>query len=78
MNCSRCASDKIVPNARVLTSESLFKTDDLRVHVKPTKLDPIFAKVSANVCGACGYIELFALEREAFYREWREASEGST
>ncbi|MDP2344395.1 MAG: hypothetical protein Q8O67_25780 [Deltaproteobacteria bacterium] len=76
MKCRRCNSEKVVPGARVLTSASLFKTDDLRVHVKLNALEPLFAKLSADVCGDCGAVDLVCAEAQEFYSAWAAAKSG--
>jgi hypothetical protein len=71
--CPKCESDKIISDARVL--DHAHYSSDVGLHVavdeNPTAWimkDTETSKVSAQICGNCGYVELYALDPDALYQ----------
>jgi uncharacterized OB-fold protein len=63
MNCSKCGSDKIMTNVKIVDHGYMDSKHDLSIEfhknpnawvVKGTQKGTLFA----NVCGQCGYVEL--------------------
>jgi hypothetical protein len=77
--CSKCASTHIIPNVKVLDwgtgSDGLLK---VAVAEAPKAL--FFKRLhlshlSANICGACGFTELFADEPELLYAAYLKSQD---
>jgi len=74
--CSKCNSDKIVPNASVRCRAESGKTWVLRVVRRPDAIiftKAIESEVVAQVCGECGYTEFYAEEPQALYSAYKES-----
>jgi predicted nucleic-acid-binding Zn-ribbon protein len=68
--CPKCDSTKIIPDARV--REQAGHEIQVQAHAKPEA--KILKKssttiVRALICGACGYVELFAPDYQRFFDE---------
>ena len=77
-HCSRCGSDEIVPRARVIDRGDGNSRYDLQVEVQRRPSAVLFkgaerSNVSAQLCGACGYVELFAEMPRALYAVYAQA-----
>lgn len=71
LKCSKCGSDKIIPLAHVLDqgegSSGALRT---AVFTNPEAWvfkGGVYAKLKANICGECGYVELVAENPAALY-----------
>jgi hypothetical protein len=78
LRCSRCGSDAIIPHVRVLDRDEGGTHRDLQVEVqrRPNALlfkRPERSKISAQVCGACGYAELYAETPRALHEAYLHA-----
>lgn len=78
--CLKCQSEKIVANAKVLDRGDSNYSHDFQIAVdeKPDALifkERNYSYVSANVCGACGFIEFYAEEPSALYEAYLRAQE---
>ena len=76
--CSRCGSDEIMPGVRVVERAEDGLRHDLQLEVvrRPNALlfkRPERVNLSARVCSACGYTELYADAPGALYRAFLQA-----
>ena len=76
--CSRCGSDEIVSRARVVERGDGNTRYDLQVEVRRRPNALLFkgaerSNVSAQLCAACGYVELFADMPRALYAAYVQA-----
>ena len=80
--CTRCGSDAVIPRVRVLDRDE-GGTRDLQVEVQRRPNAMLFKRperstVSAQVCGACGHVELYAEAPRALYTAYLQADASST
>jgi len=80
--CMRCGSDAIIPRVRVLDRDD-GGMHDLRVEVQRRPNAMLFkrperSKISALVCGACGYAELYVETPSALYGAYLQAEASPT
>jgi hypothetical protein len=78
LRCTRCGSDTIIPRVRVLDRDEGGTHRDMQVEVqrRPKALlfkQPERSTISARVCGACGYTELYAESARALYAAYLQA-----
>ena len=71
-HCSRCGSDEIIPRARVIDRGDSNSRHDLQVEVRRRPNALLFkgaerSNVAAQLCAACGHVELFAEMPRALY-----------
>ena len=69
--CPKCGGTKIVCNAELSDRGHLWIREQASVRAYANPEAPIFKgardlKVSADICGECGYIELYAESPELF------------
>src|SRR5690349_6763261 len=79
--CARCGSDSMIPRVRVLDRDEGGSRRDLQVEVQRRPNAMLFKRperstVSAQVCGACGYAELYVEAPHALYAAYLEADAG--
>lgn len=76
--CPRCGSSKIVPNARLVDRhEQLSGGLQVVVEGDPTAMifkDRLYARVTADICGECGHLELKAENAGDLYKHFRQSS----
>lgn len=78
--CPKCGSSEVVPSVRVLDRGDGNWTSDLQVAVD-AKPDALLFKgrqkssLTARVCSACGYAELYATDPQALLAAYRERVE---
>lgn len=69
--CSKCGSDMIVPEAEIRDQRGGVSQSICAVYFKnPEALlfkDSVYAKITANICGTCGFVELYIKDAEEFY-----------
>jgi formate dehydrogenase assembly factor FdhD len=75
-NCLECGSEKIISNVKVLDRASQHSSLDFRVAVDANPEAYIFkernySKVTANVCGACGFIHFFAEDYKMLWNSYK-------
>jgi hypothetical protein len=75
--CRACGSTKIVPAAQVW-DQGQHSDHQLKVAVagNPDALifkDRAMARLTARVCGECGYAELYAQDPRALYRKYLQS-----
>ena len=78
MRCSRCGSDEVIPRVRVAERGDDNMRYDLQVEVqrRPNAMffkRPHRADLTARVCGACGYTELYVDAPDALYTAFLQA-----
>jgi hypothetical protein len=83
LRCDRCGSDAIIPRVRVLDRDENGTHRDLQLEVqrRPNALlfkRPERSKMSAQVCGACGYAELYVEAPRALYAAYLQADASPT
>lgn len=80
LKCRNCGSEKVIPEVRVQDqghhSDGLLKAyvgnnDPAAVILR----EPVFAKFKANICGECGFTELFADDPAALYAAYLKTKE---
>jgi hypothetical protein len=76
--CTRCGSDAVIPRVRVIDRGDSNTRQDLEVEVQRRPNAVLFkrperSKLSAQVCGACGHVELYAEAPRALYAAYLEA-----
>lgn len=76
--CAKCSSDKIIPFVGIM-DQGQYSDGRLKAHVAYTNPDawlfkgPVFAKLSATICGECGHTELTAENPGAVYEAYLAA-----
>ena len=83
LRCTRCGSDAIIPRVRVLDRDEGGTHRDLQVEVQRRPNAMLFkrperSKVSAQVCGACGYAEFYVEAPRALYGAYLQADASPT
>ena len=78
LRCRRCGSDEVMPRVRVAERGADDMRHDLQVEVqrRPNALlfkRPHRADLTARVCGACGYAELYVDSPGALYTAFLQA-----
>lgn len=81
--CSRCGSEEVVPRVRVIERDAGDSRQDVQVEVqrRPNALlfkRPERCSVFARLCGACGYLELYADMPRALHAAYLQAEAGPT
>jgi formate dehydrogenase assembly factor FdhD len=79
--CTRCGSDELIPRARVAERGDGNGRYDLQVEVQRRPNAVLFkrperADLTARVCGACGYTELYVDAPRALYTAHLQADAG--
>lgn len=74
-NCAKCQSSKIVPNAIVLDKGDGNYNHDFQIAVDAKPDAWVFkerhsTRVTAKVCGDCGFIEFYAVAPEELYETY--------
>ena len=80
VRCPRCGSDRVIPNAR-LVEQDYGAAHTVRVGEFASPDEAFFkweekVDVRAQVCGACGYIELYATDPARLYEAYERARTG--
>ncbi len=76
--CARCGSDKIIPMVGIM-DQGQYSDGRLKAHVAYTNPEawlfkgPVYAKLSATICGECGHTELTAEDPGAVYEAYLAA-----
>ena len=71
--CAKCGSDHIIPAARLVDrGHASADAGDLRVRVDATpsawvRKGKVEIDLSARICGACGFTEMYAADPEALW-----------
>jgi hypothetical protein len=78
-NCAKCQSSKVIPNARVIDRADYNQNTDLTVHVYENPEAMIFkgthaGKLSARICGDCGYVETYIENPQELYAAYLRSS----
>ena len=81
--CPRCNSDEVIPRVRVAERGDDNMRYDLQVEVQRRPNAFLFKRpervdLTARVCCACGYTELYADAPRALYSAWLQADSGAT
>jgi len=79
LQCAKCGSAKIIPQARIL-DQGPHGTRDLQVVVygDPQALvfkDRLYGKLTADICGACGHVELRVENPAELFDHYRHLGE---
>lgn len=82
-HCSRCGSDEVIPRARVVERGDDGARHDLQLEVQRRPNALLFkgaerSNISAQLCAACGHVELFADMPRALYAAYLQADARST
>jgi hypothetical protein len=78
-HCAKCNSEKLIPLTNVL-DQGQHSTGRLTALLGFTNPDawvfkgPVFAKLSALICGECGYTELYAEHPKELYQAYLQAA----
>ena len=76
--CAKCGSTKMIPLIKVM-DQGQHSDGRLKAHIGYTNPEAwlfkgaIFAKLSATICGECGYTELTAEDPSALYEAYLAA-----
>jgi predicted nucleic-acid-binding Zn-ribbon protein len=78
LHCIRCGSDDVIPRVRVVDRGDSDTRRDLQVEVQRRPNAVIFKRAErsnlwAQVCGACGYTELYADAPRALHAAYLQA-----
>lgn len=71
--CPKCHSDHVIPDVRMIDHEDGYEVDlNVEVYEHPeAKIDMDrgghYGVTRANICGECGYIELFVRDHEVLW-----------
>jgi predicted nucleic-acid-binding Zn-ribbon protein len=77
-NCAKCGSAKVIPLTNVM-DQGQHSSGRLSALLGFTNPDawvfkgPVFAKLSAKICGECGYTELFADSPKELFEAYQKA-----
>lgn len=76
--CTHCGSDAVIPRVRVVERDEGGTRQDVEVEVqrRPNAVffkRPERSRLSAQVCSACGHVELFADAPRALYAAYLQA-----
>jgi hypothetical protein len=81
--CTRCGSTKIVPNVPLLDHYgdvgAYSSLAQVEVHGEPSAWifkDTAAGKVTADICGDCGHVELAVSNFRELYEKYRQAGGG--
>jgi hypothetical protein len=78
LTCAKCGSEKIVPLASVLDQgRGSDQTLQAYVYSNPEAWvfkGTVYTRLQAQICGECGYTELFAENPAELYEAYRQAS----
>ena len=76
LTCLRCGSSSVIPDAQLADSDgSGFPPSKVEITRRPQAWvfkEPIRVVTRAQVCGVCGYVELFAEDPEALWKAYLE------
>jgi hypothetical protein len=76
--CSKCGSEKVIPLVGMM-DQGQYSDGTLKALVGYTNPEAwvfkgaVYAKLKANICGACGYPELMAEDPAALYDAYLKA-----
>jgi hypothetical protein len=76
--CLRCGSDRVIQNTRIddKSDSGVVSALQIRVGVKHPDAwmfkDPLTAELRADICGACGHVELRVAHPERLWAEYQE------
>ena len=78
LRCTRCGSDAVIPRVRVVERDEGGTRRDVQVEVQRRPNAVIFKRpertaLSAQVCGACGHVELYVEAPRALYAAYVQA-----
>ncbi len=77
--CSKCGSAKIIPLAGMV-DQGQYSDGKLKAFIGYTNPEAwvfkgaVYAKLTANICGECGYTELFAEGAAELYSAYLKAT----
>ena len=79
--CAKCGSDKMIPTARFLDDTHGSRKDtELGLAVNPYAMifkDETRVPLRTMVCGACGYVELYATRPDALWKAYERQKANS-
>jgi hypothetical protein len=78
LQCPRCGSSKIIPGAALCDRGGVFDEVDVVIYGKPDALlfkDRQYGRLRADICGACGHVELRVSNPQELYRHYRQAND---
>ena len=83
LRCARCGTEAIIPRVRVCDRDEGGMNRELQVEVQRRPNAMLFKRaersaVSAQVCGACGYAELYVEAPRALYAAYLQADASPT
>jgi hypothetical protein len=78
LHCARCGADEVMPRVRVAERGADDMRHDLQVEIQRRPKAMFFkrperANLTARVCGACGYTELYVEAPDALYAAFLQA-----
>ncbi|MCC7375121.1 MAG: hypothetical protein IT581_10750 [Verrucomicrobiales bacterium] len=79
--CAKCGSMKIIPRVP-MQDQGQYSDGQLKAHVGFLRPEAMlfkgrtYAKMSANICGECGYVELFAADPKLLYEAYLKTRTG--
>ncbi len=77
LQCPKCGSSKIIPKARVLAHGEHSGDVQVVIYGNPQALiftAPLFGRLTADICGDCGHVELRVANPEELYEHYRQAA----
>ena len=83
LTCAKCGSSRVIPAARIVSKErKLDRVGAIQLGVFRRPGEFLFKRdtrsdLRAQVCGDCGYTELYASDPRLLYEAYREAVEYS-
>lgn len=80
-DCPKCGARKVIPGVRILDQDGQYADKSLLLRLDRNPGSWLFpgaqlAQVRAHVCGACGYVELYAVHPGALWAAYQEQEEG--
>lgn len=79
--CPKCGARKVIPGVRILDQDGQYADKSLMLRLDRNPGAWLFpgaqlTLVRANVCGACGYLELYAVHPGALWAAYLEQTQG--
>ena len=75
--CEKCGSNQLIPRAEVVDHVKETQTDlQVRVDGAPFAMfytDSEYGKLSARICGSCGFTELYVDNPFSLYRKYLQS-----
>ena len=76
MNCTKCGSDRVMPDVHILDHGQWQGQLMARVDTNPDAIvfkGAMTSRLRGRVCGDCGFVELFVDNPNTLYKAWQKS-----